>query len=108
MEKEIRRFTVEENIYWTYGIKISKLREELDRLEKKGATEIDIDLSYEYDDPDVSISAYTLRLETDEEFEQRVNKNKEQEEKRKLAEINQLKLLQKKYGNLNPDQDKVQ
>ena len=42
MKKQVKQFDVDFNFDWTYGIKISELRADLDELEKLGATHIDI------------------------------------------------------------------
>lgn len=79
---------------WTYGVSISKLKEDLAELEKLGATEIEIEPYEEYGGAYVNINALAIRLETDEEFNIRVekeNKRKQDIKDRELAELNRLK-----------------
>lgn len=98
MEKQVKQFDVDFNFDWTYGIKISKLRADLDELEKLGATHIDIKASVFYDSSELTIEAKCERLETDEEFEKRVNKIKQREALEKQRELNELNRLRQKYG----------
>ncbi len=98
MDKQVRKFKIDFDFNWTYGVEIKKLREDLDTLEKLGVTEIEIEAEENYGSASVTIEAFINRLETDEECKARVdNKNKRQEDikRRELAELEKLKL---KYG----------
>ena len=97
MDKIVRNFEIEKDLDWTYGIEIKRLREELDRLEKKGATHIDIEPYSNYDSAFVDISAYANRIETDEEFKERIEKEQARQKAIEEREIEQLKKLQEKY-----------
>lgn len=94
MEKQIRKFDVNFKFDWTYGIEISKLRADLDELEKLGATHIDIEASVSHNCPSIDIYATCERLETDDEFKARVDEKKRFYEMEKSRELNRL---QKKY-----------
>ena len=97
MKKIVRNFTVEKNLHWDYGIKIEKLRAELDRLEVLGATDIEIEPIERYGSAYVEITAYAKRVETDEECKER--KEKEQARKDDIArrKLEQLRKLQEKH-----------
>ena len=97
MDKIVRNFEIEKDLDWTYGIEIKRLREELDRLEKKGATHINIEPYSEFDVPYADISAYANRIETDEEFKGRIEKEQARQKARAERGIEQLKKLQEKY-----------
>lgn len=89
MKKEIIEINIEEYLSWTYGVKISKIREDLDRLEKLGATDINIEYGEMWDTSYCDITAVEQRLETDEECQERtnkLNKYKKQDEARELEE----------------------
>lgn len=77
MEKIIRNFKVDYSLDWTYGIEISKLRADLNELEKLGATHVEIEPYNSYDSAYVDIDAYANRLETDEECKERLEAEKE-------------------------------
>ena len=98
MEKQTKQFNVDYNLDWEYGIKISKLREDLDEIEKLGATHIEIEAGVFYDCAALTIEAKCERLETDEEFEKRTNAIKQREALAKQRELNELNRLKKKYG----------
>lgn len=90
--KQFRNFEIENQLDWCYGISILKLRDELDRLEKLGATHIEIEPYDDYASPYVIINAYVNRLETDEEYSDRISKENFDKE------MQQLRELQEKYG----------
>jgi hypothetical protein len=82
---------------WTYGIAISKLREDLDALEKLGATDVDIETHDSWGYPSIYIKAFQRRLETDEEFQQRVNDETANETQQRARELETLRILKEKY-----------
>lgn len=98
MEKQARRFKVDFNFDWTYGVEIKKLKEDLDTLEKLGVTEIEIEAVENYGRASVSIEAFIMRIETDEEYESRINKGKQRQEDIKRRELDLLEKLKSKYG----------
>jgi len=97
MEKQIRRFKVNFDFDWTYGVEIKKLKEDLETLEKLGVTEIEIEAEYNWGSPSVKIEAFTKRLETDEEFKERLDKEKKIKEHLVLTELQELERLKAKY-----------
>jgi len=97
MKKITRLFEVEKVTDWTYGIDISELREDLDRLEKLGATYIDIEPEESYGCAYVDIIAYAKREETDEEYIQRLENEQKRMDDLKQRELEQLRMLQEKY-----------
>ncbi len=91
--------TIKLNYYlnWTYGVEIKQIREDLDAVEKLGATHIDIDYGERWGDPYVDIDAFYKRLETDEEYEMRMRETKAKEDLEKQRELHLLENLKKKY-----------
>ncbi len=98
IEKLKKQFKVDYSLDWEYGIEITKLREDLDALEKLGATHIDIEPYNSYDCAYVEIEAKCERFETDQEFENRVAELKRREQAIKNRELEQLEKLKLKYG----------
>ena len=98
MEKQIRRFKVDFDFNWTYGVEIKKLKEDLDTLEKLGVTEIEIEAEYNYGSASVTIEAFINRLETDEECKNRISKENQRQEDIKRRELAELEKLKSKYG----------
>lgn len=97
MEKKIRDFELDYYLSWTYGIEISRLREDLDALEKLGATSIDIESYSDYGSPSVSIKAIARRMETDKECLERTNKEADARKKAEEFELRQFNALKLKY-----------
>ena len=95
---QVRRFEVKFDFDWEYGVEISKLREDLDTLEKLGATHVDIDSYIDYDCASVSFNGYVDREETDSEQKYRINKEEARENNIKQRELEQLRKLKDKYG----------
>lgn len=98
MEKQVRRFKVDFDFNWTYGVEIKKLKEDLDTLEKLGVTEIEIEAEENYGSVSVKIEAYINRIETDEECKVRVDKENQRQEDIKRRELAELEKLKSKYG----------
>jgi hypothetical protein len=98
MEKEVRRFKVDFDFNWTYGVEIKKLKEDLDALEKMGVTEIEIEAEDNWGSPSVTIDAYLSRVETDDEYKARIDKENQRQEEIKRRELEQLEKLKSKYG----------
>lgn len=98
MKKQLRRFNVPFDFNWAYGVEIKKLKDDLDILEKLGATEIEIEVQESYGSASVSIEAFTHRIETDEEYNTRINKENERQEDIKRRELAELEKLKSKYG----------
>ena len=98
MEKEVRRFKVDYSLDWEYGGEIKKLREDLDAIEKLGATHVEIESGVSYDCPFVTIEPMAERIETDEEFKARVDQANRRQEETKRRELEQLEKLKSKYG----------
>ena len=83
MKKQLVKIRINYSFDWTYGVEISKLKEDINELEKLGANYIYIESYNDYDNNNsyVSITAFNQRLETDEEFKFRIdviNKRKEE------------------------------
>ena len=97
MNKIERRFNIEYDFEWEWGVEISKIRADLDALEKLGATHIEVEGGESYDCPYVKIEGYVDRIETDEEYLQRTGEQEAREEEHKRRELDQLERLKKKY-----------
>ena len=97
MEKQIRKFRVNFDFNWTYGVELKKLKSDIEELEKLGVTEVYIKAEDYYGSPSVTIEAFTERLETDEEFKERLDKEKKIKERLVLTELKEYKCLKAKY-----------
>ena len=98
MKKQVRRFEVKFDFDWEYGVEISKLREDLDTLEKLGATHVDIEPYVNYDCASVSFNGYVDREETNEEYLKRTTEQLDRENITKQRDLLELKRLKEKYG----------
>ena len=98
MEKQVRRFKVDFDFNWTYGVEIKKLKEDLDTLEKLGVTEVEIEAEDNWGSPFVTIEAYINRIETDDECKARIDKENQRQEEIKRRDLEQLEKLKSKYG----------
>lgn len=98
MEKEVRRFKVDFNFDWTYGVEIKKLKEDIEALEKLGATHVELESSVSYDTAYITIGAYVNRIETDKEYKARIDKQNQRQEDIKRRELAELEKLKLKYG----------
>ena len=99
MEKIVRNFKIDYTLDWTYGVEISKIRADLDAIEKLGATHVEIEHGVSYDCSYVEIDAIATRLETDEECMQRINEMNARQEELKRRELAQLESLKRKYNS---------
>ena len=97
MEKQIREFEVNYRLNWLDGVEISKIKADIEELEKLGATHVEIDTVYSYGDTYIEIIALTNRLETDEECQLRIKEEEERMERKKQLELKQLENLKAKY-----------
>ena len=95
MKKRSKRIVLNYFLDWTYGIEISKLRFDLDEVEKLGATHIDIE---SWEGGGVEITARYDRLETDDEISKRVTKEREKADNLRARELREFKRLKEKYG----------
>lgn len=98
MEKQIRDFKVSYSLDWQYGVAISKIREDLDELEKLGVTHIEIEIQSEYGSSYVKIEPISKRIETDEEYNKRIGDIEKRNEDQKRRDLEQLAKLKSKYG----------
>lgn len=98
MKKLEKRIEIDFHFDWTYGVEIKKIKEDLDKLESLGATDIDIEVEENYGSHTVSISAFCIRLETDEEAKTRIKEEKNRKELIKNKELELLAQLKLKYG----------
>ena len=98
MKKLKRSFKVNYTLNWSYGIEISKIREDLDAIEKLGATHVEIEASVQYDSATLEIEAISDRFETDEEYNVRIEEMKRRKSSLKQQELNELNRLKSKYG----------
>lgn len=100
MSKIKKVVTVNYNLHdWKYHVTISKIREDLDEIEKLGATHVVIE---EWDDT-VHIEAFQERLETDEEYASRLALEERVAQKQERNQRAQYEKLKAKYeGNSEP------
>tara|TARA_R110000782_G_scaffold249370_2_gene336503 strand:- start:324 stop:623 length:300 start_codon:yes stop_codon:yes gene_type:complete len=97
MGKINKAIIVDYNFYWNGFVSISKLRSDIDELEKMGATRIDIEVNESYGSYCLEIEASYIRIETDEEYEIRINISQRRKEKFKEKELSELKRLKLLY-----------
>jgi hypothetical protein len=97
MKKKIRRFQIKFDFDWEYGVEISKIRKDLDALEKLGATHVDIETDVRNDCAYMTFAGYVDREETEEEYLKRINLELERENLLKQRELAELKRLKDKY-----------
>jgi len=98
MKKQVRNFEVNYTLYWSYGVELSRLREDIDAIEKLGATRVDIEIESEYGNDYITTKAFALREETDEECIERIQQQAKSAEKFKQMELDQFEKLKLKYG----------
>jgi hypothetical protein len=92
MKKYVREFEIGYKINWAYGIKISKIRADLDAIEKLGATHVYIRSS-----EDIYFQATCNRMETDEEYKKRIEVENFWIKKTMKKELQELARLKAKY-----------
>jgi hypothetical protein len=98
MEKQIRDFEINAIILeWTYEVEISKMKEDIAKLEALGATHIKIGAYEEYGSNYVSIDAISRREETDEEMDKRIKEQQSYLDQIKRRDLDELERLKKKY-----------
>ena len=97
MEKQIREFEVNYRPNWLGGVEISKIKADIEELEKLGATHVEIYTASSYGDTYIEIIAIANRLETDEECQLRIKEEEERMEHIKQLDLKQLEKLKAKY-----------
>ena len=100
-KKEFITFEVGEELDWTLRLEIKKIKEDLEELEKLGATYIRVDVVEDYDMTFIKVKGYTDRFETDAEFQDRIFKEKQHKKEIKRKELAELERLKLKYKNAN-------
>lgn len=98
MDKKVRQFKIDYALDWEYGVEIKKLREDLEELEKLGATHVEIESSISYDCAYTTIEAIAERMETDDEYQARTDEEQRRKDEIARRELDQLRKLQEKYG----------
>ena len=98
MEKQEQDFKLNYSLDWTYEVKISQLKKDIEEIEKLGATHVNIQPDVSYDCPITRIDAICRRIETDEEFELRKKEFEAHREQNRQRELKQLAQLKSKYG----------
>ena len=97
MEKQIRRFKVNFDFNWTYGVELKKLKSDIEELEKLGVTEVYIETEDYYGSPSVTIEAFAERIETDDEFKERIRMKEQTKKSFEQMELEQYERLKAKY-----------
>lgn len=96
-KKKMVQVTVSYTLDWEYDTEISAIREDLDAIEKLGATHVSIEKYTEYDCTYLDIKAQMHRLETDEEYAIRTTKEEMYKRETKRKELEMLERLTAKY-----------
>jgi len=94
MEKQVIRENIGYNFSWEGSNSIESIREDLDNLEKNGATHIEIE-AYEHS---LECQAYTERTETDPEQAERLRIEQERSERQKERDLKQYEIIKSKYN----------
>ena len=94
MEKQVIRNNIGYNFDWSDSNSIESIREDLDNLEKKGATHIEIE-TYEHS---LHCQAYSERTETDTEQAERLKQEQERSERQKERDLKQYEIIKSKYN----------
>ena len=70
--KLVRDFKVDYNITWDNYVEIKKIKSDLSKLQKLGATHINFDIEEMYGDLILNVTATLKREETDDEYNTRL------------------------------------
>lgn len=95
MRKVYVRNEIKFSLDWNGTSTISKLREDLDAIEKLGATSVEIGIDWR--DEDLKITPIEIRPETKEERRHRLNRDKRLEEDRNKRDFELFKKLKLKF-----------
>jgi len=94
MEKQVIRKNIGYRFDWSDINSIESIREDLDNLEKRGATHIEIE-TYEHS---LNCTAYSEHTETDEEQAERLREEQERTERQKQRDLKQYEIIKSKYN----------
>ena len=83
---------IDYKIEWSYGVTLSKIKKDVEELEKLGATHLNIE-NYGY----IEYNPICEREETKEEEEKRIEQKRIYEEEQRERELYLLKQLKLKY-----------
>lgn len=98
MRKVYVRNKIKFSLDWDGTSTISKLREDLDAIEKLGETSVEIGIDWEYDGESyLKITPIEIRPETKEERRDRLNKAKRLQEDRDKRDLELFKKLKLKF-----------
>jgi D-mannonate dehydratase len=85
---------------WSYNTEIAQIKQDLEAIEKLGATHVNTEIEHSYGDSFLKIEAIQQRKETDEEYQKRLLQEKNRQEEIKEKELKQLEALKLKYEKL--------
>jgi len=94
MDKQVIRENIGYNFDWSDSNSIESIREDLDNLEKRGATHVEIEV-YEHS---LYCQAYSERPETDTEQAERLRIEQERSERQKERDLKQYEIIKSKYN----------
>lgn len=97
MQKQNKEIVIKEDLDWSWGISIERLKESIKELEEMGADTINIESHESYGSAITTINATQNRLETDEEFEERKIRLSDIEKSRQSRDLETLAMLKAKY-----------
>ena len=98
MRKQKKRFEVDFYLNWSRA-SVSKIREDLDAMEKLGVTNVDMDAYIDScGSADLSFEVYTYREETDKEFENRVEETRDREQRLRDKDVDEFERLKLKLN----------
>ena len=93
-----KRFEIDFEIDWEYGVPITKLEKDLKELKKLGATNVDIESYISYDLSYISFNGYVIREETPLEIQERIASEKTLSNITKMQDMVQFNRIKKKYN----------
>jgi hypothetical protein len=98
MKKIERWFKVDYDLGWEYDGAISKIKKDIEELEKLGATHVEIDEETSFGESSIRIRAFSERMETDEEYQERIDEESKKEEEIKRRDLAKLEEIKSKYN----------
>lgn len=95
--KQIRE-NISFNFDWTYGVELSKIKKDIEELEKLGVTHLDIEACESYGCTSIEIEAIKERFETDLEVAKRISDQEERVQRGKQNALAQIERLKREHN----------
>jgi hypothetical protein len=95
--KQIRE-KISFNFDWTYGVELTKIKKDIEELEKLGVTHLDIEAYESYGCASIEIEAINERFETDLEVAKRISDQEEMVQIGKQNALAQIERLKREHN----------